>query len=118
MFSPTIVKDASNSDSLFYDVKNGVNCSFLSNKISLKTLKIPKHEKQYGQNGSPKTKSQVGKKREVMWSHQMPMPNTKAPNTCCFTHLDEQTASVDETLMEALFTVETGKQKSKTKTEW
>jgi hypothetical protein len=25
---------------------------------------------------------------------------------------------VDETLMEALFTVETGKQKSKTKTEW
>jgi hypothetical protein len=90
--------------------------------------------------------SQDGKKREVMWSHQMPMwhngcthrhgkkqiaktektklarkgayGDTKCqepPNTSCFTHLDEQTASVDETLMEALFTVERGKQNSRQK---
>jgi len=48
--------------------------------------------------GTPNVKNRRGREGEP-------------PNTCCFTHLDEQTASVDETLMEALFTVERGKQK-------
>jgi hypothetical protein len=67
-------------------------------------------------------------KRKLSWQERgyMGTPNVKnrgggvgvggePANTSCFTHLDEQTASVDETLMEALFTVARGKQRSRQK---
>jgi hypothetical protein len=48
---------------MFYDVKIGVNCPFFD-KISLKTLKTPKHEKQYAQNANMAIQNQKSRWQE------------------------------------------------------
>jgi hypothetical protein len=63
------------------------------------------------------TKTQVGKKGGI-WEHQMSRTgggfhkSQEPPNTSCFTYLDEQTASVDETLRKPYSRLKGGNKKA------